>query len=92
MFCIVNGQPLLNATGIPEWQIYYGFIAGLSPFVIAAYEFGKRLLIQRQCELCMGSGLIQKGKYSKKCTSCGGQGRGLTLQHCPSTSNFQLST
>ena len=62
----------LSDTGIPEWQIYYGFIAGLSPFVIAAYEFGKRILIQRQCELCGGSGLIQKGRYSRKCTSCGG--------------------
>ena len=62
----------LSDTGIPEWQIYYGFIAGLSPFVIAAYEFGKRIIIQRQCELCRGSGLIQKGRYSRKCTSCGG--------------------
>jgi len=62
----------LSDTGIPEWQIYYGFIAGLSPFVIAAYEFGKRIIIQRQCELCGGSGLIQKGRYSRKCTSCGG--------------------
>ena len=40
--------------------------------VIAAYEFGKRILIQRQCELCKGSGLIQKGRYARKCTSCGG--------------------
>mmetsp|Transcript_1099 Transcript_1099/g.2391 ORF Transcript_1099/g.2391 Transcript_1099/m.2391 type:complete len:248 (-) Transcript_1099:37-780(-) len=62
----------LSDTGIPEWQIYYGFIAGLAPFVIAAYEFGKRILIQRQCELCKGSGLIQKGRYQRKCTSCGG--------------------
>ena len=30
----------LSDTGIPEWQIYFGFFAGLSPFVIASYEFG----------------------------------------------------
>ena len=62
----------LSGTGIPEWQIYYGFIAGLTPCVIAAYEFGKRIIIQRRCELCGGSGLIQKGRYMRKCTSCGG--------------------
>ena len=62
----------LSDTGIPAWQIYYGFAAGLLPFVIAAYEFGKRIIIQRQCELCKGSGLIQKGRYMRKCTSCGG--------------------
>ena len=62
----------LSGTGIPEWQIYYGFIAGLTPCAIAAYEFGKRIIIQRRCELCGGSGLIQKGRYMRKCTSCGG--------------------
>lgn len=62
----------LSDTGIPEWQIYYGAVVGLLPFVIAAYEFGKRIIIQRQCELCKGSGLIQKGRYMRKCTSCGG--------------------
>ena len=62
----------LSDTGVPEWQIYYGAVAGLSPFVIAAYEFGKRVLIQRRCELCQGSGLIKRGRYSRKCTSCGG--------------------
>ena len=59
-------------TGVAEWQLWFGLWIGLSPFVIAAYEFGKRILIQRQCELCKGSGLIQKGKYMRKCSSCGG--------------------
>lgn len=62
----------LEGTGVEEWQLWFGLWIGLSPFVIAAYEFGKRILIQRQCELCSGSGLIQKGKYMRKCTSCGG--------------------
>lgn len=71
-FAATSMADALSDTGIPEWQIYYGFLAGLSPFVIAAYEFGKRIVIQRQCELCKGSGLIQKGRYMRKCTSCGG--------------------
>jgi hypothetical protein len=62
----------LEGTGVEEWQLWFGLWIGLSPFVIAAYEFGKRILIQRQCELCKGSGLIQKGRYARKCTSCGG--------------------
>jgi hypothetical protein len=30
---------------IEVWQIYFGFIVGLSPVVIAAYEFGRAWLI-----------------------------------------------
>ena len=62
---------LLEA-GIEPWQLYFGFFAGIAPFIIAAYEFGKRILIQRKCALCQGSGLIRKGEYSRKCTACGG--------------------
>jgi hypothetical protein len=62
----------VEGTGVEEWQLWFGLWIGLSPFAIAAYEFGKRIVIQRQCELCKGSGLIQKGRYSRKCTSCGG--------------------
>lgn len=62
---------LLEAN-IEPWQLYFGFFAGIAPFIIAAYEFGKRILIQRKCALCQGSGLIRKGEYSRKCTACGG--------------------
>lgn len=55
-----------------EWEIWFGFIVGLSPFVIAAYEFGKRIVIQRQCAVCKGSGLVQKGRFKRKCPGCGG--------------------
>lgn len=55
-----------------SWEIYFGFIAGLSPFVIAAYEFGKRILIQQRCEVCTGSGLVTKGRFKRKCPACGG--------------------
>jgi hypothetical protein len=52
----------------------------------SAYEFGKRILIQRRCALCGGSGLIQRPAGAtagaaaatttaaplRKCTACGG--------------------
>jgi hypothetical protein len=48
-----------------------GFVGGLTPFVIALYEFTKRIVIQRQCAVCAGSGLVQKGRFKKKCPACG---------------------
>ena len=53
------------------------------PALRAAYEFGKRILIQRRCARCGGSGLIQRTlpagvtanagmQQLRKCTSCGG--------------------
>ena len=42
--------------------------------VIASYEFGKRILIQRRCAVCSGSGLVSRGGSGRlvKCTACGG--------------------
>ena len=57
---------------IDSWQLYVGFFAGLAPFIVASYEFGKRILMQRRCAMCRGTGLIRKGKGTRKCTSCGG--------------------
>ncbi len=58
---------------IDSWQLYVGFFAGLAPFIVASYEFGKRILMQRRCAMCRGTGLIRKGLgRSRKCTSCGG--------------------
>eukprot|EP00877_Chromochloris_zofingiensis_P014948 jgi/Chrzof1/9707/Cz04g12260.t1 len=54
------------------WEIWFGAVAATIPFVIGAYEFGKRILIQRRCKVCSGSGLVQKGKYQRKCPQCGG--------------------
>jgi hypothetical protein len=64
----------LSEAGIEPWQLWFGFVVGLAPFVIASYEFGKRILIQKRCALCSGTGLIRAGKYSnkRKCTQCGG--------------------
>ncbi|GFR42086.1 hypothetical protein Agub_g2928 [Astrephomene gubernaculifera] len=61
----------------PGWEVWVGFVAGVAPFVIGAYEFGKRILIQRRCEVCGGRGLVASSgagsdKYLRKCPQCGG--------------------
>ncbi|XP_055801433.1 uncharacterized protein LOC129870631 isoform X2 [Solanum dulcamara] len=54
------------------WQIVVGSLAGLTPFVVAGVEFSKRIVKQRKCEVCRGSGLVLKNKFFKRCPSCGG--------------------
>lgn len=56
----------------PSWEIWVGFAAGVIPFIIASVEFGKRIVIQQRCPECQGRGLVQKGKYLRKCQNCGG--------------------
>mmetsp|Transcript_31896 Transcript_31896/g.42124 ORF Transcript_31896/g.42124 Transcript_31896/m.42124 type:complete len:202 (-) Transcript_31896:241-846(-) len=59
-------------------EIWVGLVAGLFPFVWAAYEFWKRIDVQQRCGVCGGSGLVLSGptgqKYSqaRKCYACGG--------------------
>ena len=59
---------------VERLQLWFGFIAGLSPFAIAAYEFGKRVLIQKRCARCAGAGLVVLGDDGRKvkCPACGG--------------------
>ncbi|GAB4815944.1 hypothetical protein N2152v2_002990 [Parachlorella kessleri] len=57
------------------WEVWVGAAAGVIPFLIASYEFGKRILIQRRCPACKGSGLIRReGRSTRyvKCKECGG--------------------
>ncbi|KAK9830062.1 hypothetical protein WJX72_009504 [[Myrmecia] bisecta] len=54
------------------WEIWAGAAAGVIPFIIGAWEFGKRIVIQRRCSVCSGSGLVSKGRYLRKCPECGG--------------------
>ncbi|GMH42965.1 hypothetical protein BSKO_10887 [Bryopsis sp. KO-2023] len=54
------------------WEIYFGAAAGVVPFIIGAWEFGKRIVIQRRCGVCEGSGLVEKGRFLRKCPECGG--------------------
>ncbi|KAF5838292.1 hypothetical protein DUNSADRAFT_3088 [Dunaliella salina] len=60
----------------PGWEVYAGFLAGIIPFAIGSWEFGKRIIIQRRCALCSGRGLVPSSrtgtKYLRKCPECGG--------------------
>ncbi|CAK0782615.1 hypothetical protein CVIRNUC_005817 [Coccomyxa viridis] len=53
-------------------EIWVGAIAATIPFVIGSWEFAKRIIIQRRCSRCNGSGLVMKGRYARKCPECGG--------------------
>ncbi|KAH7843458.1 hypothetical protein Vadar_016843 [Vaccinium darrowii] len=55
------------------WQIVVGALAGVTPFVVAGIEFSKRIVAQRRCEVCGGSGLVLRDKkYYFRCPGCGG--------------------
>ncbi|KAL0047016.1 hypothetical protein WJX82_004267 [Trebouxia sp. C0006] len=54
------------------WEIYAGAIAGVIPFAIGSYQFIARILIQKRCEKCDGSGLVERGPFLRKCPECGG--------------------
>ncbi|XP_009777108.1 uncharacterized protein LOC107769628 [Nicotiana tabacum] len=65
----------LTTTSDPDitWQIVVGSLAGVTPFVVAGIEFSKRIVKQRKCEVCGGSGLVLKNnKFYKRCPDCGG--------------------
>ncbi|XP_043690812.1 uncharacterized protein LOC122641593 [Telopea speciosissima] len=55
-----------------SWQIVVGTIAGVTPFVVAGIEFSKRIVAQRRCQVCGGSGLVLRDKYYFRCPGCGG--------------------
>ncbi|XP_077211646.1 uncharacterized protein LOC143846918 [Tasmannia lanceolata] len=54
------------------WQIIVGGIAGVTPFVVAGIEFGKRIVAQRRCGVCGGSGLVLRDDSYFRCPGCGG--------------------
>ncbi|XP_057529417.1 uncharacterized protein LOC130808000 isoform X2 [Amaranthus tricolor] len=55
------------------WQIIVGTLAGVIPFVVAGIEFSKRIIAQRKCKVCGGSGLVLRDKkYYFRCPRCGG--------------------
>ncbi|KAE9596390.1 hypothetical protein Lalb_Chr17g0348791 [Lupinus albus] len=56
-----------------SWQIIAGAIAGVTPFVVAGIEFSKRIIAQKRCEECGGSGLVlMEEKDYVRCPGCGG--------------------
>ncbi|KAJ7568173.1 hypothetical protein O6H91_01G021300 [Diphasiastrum complanatum] len=54
------------------WEIAAGALAGVAPFVIAGIEFSKRIIAQKRCKLCGGSGLVKRDQYYFRCNGCGG--------------------
>lgn len=59
-------------------EIWIGAIIATLPFVWATKTFGTRIIVQRECLVCKGSGLVyitKKGNTltrARKCWSCGG--------------------
>lgn len=57
-------------TVTPDLPIVVGSVALAIPFFIAAVLFGERILRQRNCQGCKGSGLVPSargGKFLKRC-------------------------
>ncbi|KAL3503587.1 hypothetical protein ACH5RR_038036 [Cinchona calisaya] len=69
----VSGFVLDPAQSVVTWQIVVGALAGVTPFMVAGIEFGKRIVKQRQCGECKGSGLVLRNDQQYiKCPACGG--------------------
>jgi hypothetical protein len=59
----------------PPPAVVAGSVALATPFFLAAVLFGERIVRQRRCERCSGSGLVRYGasdRYWKRCEACGG--------------------
>lgn len=77
-------QPVTDAANYvfvpPEvsQEIYLGAIIATLPFIWATKTFGTRIVVQRECLVCKGSGLVSVTKQGsaltrpRKCWSCGG--------------------
>lgn len=53
----------------PPAYVLVGSVALVIPFVVAAVLFGERILRQRACKTCQGSGLVQSGaRVMKRCS------------------------
>ncbi|GAQ86328.1 hypothetical protein KFL_002830040 [Klebsormidium nitens] len=62
----------MSAGGSVDVPVIVGTVAGVTPFVVAGIEFSKRIVQQRRCEVCKGSGLVLRGRYYRRCNACGG--------------------
>eukprot|EP00741_Cyanophora_paradoxa_P022662 tig00021493_g21886.t1 len=53
-----------------EWA---GFVAGATPFTVAGILFAGRIIRQRRCPRCKGSGLVESKTVGlRRCPECGG--------------------
>ncbi|XP_057966540.1 uncharacterized protein LOC131156680 isoform X2 [Malania oleifera] len=72
---ITEFPPAVEPTQVSlTWQIVVGAVAGVAPFVVAGIEFSKRIMAQRKCQVCAGSGLVLREKYYIRCPACGNGG------------------
>nr|GEW53152.1 transmembrane protein [Tanacetum cinerariifolium] len=71
---VSEASDVVFVPGDPEitWQIVVGTIAGITPFVVAGIEFSKRIVAQKKCTECGGSGLVLIEKEYIRCPNCGG--------------------
>lgn len=59
----------------PPPEVVAGSVALATPFFVAAVLFGERIVRQRRCPDCGGSGLVRYGtggRFWKRCAKCGG--------------------
>ncbi|KAL0550175.1 hypothetical protein IC582_014678 [Cucumis melo] len=74
-FAAIDGASSLAADSTQveiTWQIFVGAIAGVTPFVVAGIEFSKRIMAQKRCKECGGSGLVLRDDDYFRCPDCGG--------------------
>ncbi|CAK9321772.1 unnamed protein product [Citrullus colocynthis] len=74
IFAAIDGASLAADPSQVEitWQIFVGAIAGVTPFVVAGIEFSKRIVAQKRCKECGGSGLVLRDDDYFRCAECGG--------------------
>ncbi|PKA57064.1 hypothetical protein AXF42_Ash002368 [Apostasia shenzhenica] len=71
--CAMDGATAADLAPVHiSWQIVVGAFAGITPFVVAGIAFSKRIVAQRRCGTCGGSGLVLREEYYTRCPSCGG--------------------
>lgn len=73
--CHRRGSAVAFAPVQPPPEVVFGSVALATPFFVAAVLFGERIVRQRRCELCEGSGLVKHGagnRFWKRCDKCGG--------------------
>lgn len=58
----------------PSTAIIVGSIVPVGVFLYGLFEFTKRIIIQRRCPVCSGSGLVAAASNGRlvKCRECGG--------------------
>lgn len=57
----------------PDTSIVVGSVALAAPFFLALALFSERIVRQRRCEPCSGSGLVKnRAGRLKRCNKCGG--------------------